>query len=220
MAVITLGLFLCYLRLPVDLQNGMQILMDKQERSVLPLSEQLSRAWLTWSDWCHSVDPYCKMWTRSWLFCLLRDVLYDFNHGFNKTIWLRIPWARVLYLESVLESKVFEHLGHELHSLIRVHCCWYPILCNYSLEQTGHLPTPTGAAVLEIPLRRLYLVKLGCNEVVFDRRLLSLLTRQQWQSMEPKSIQLRQVELGAEIFSLKKFSSGGIPCHRERWHPY
>ena len=53
--------------------------------------------------------------------------LYDFDHGLNETIRLRIPWARVLHLESVLQGKLCELLGHELGSLICVHRCWYPI---------------------------------------------------------------------------------------------
>ena len=89
--------------------------------------KHLSWAELTWSDWCPTINQHCKMWIRTRLFGPLLYTLYDFDHGLNETIRLRIPWARVLHFESVLQGKLFEFLGHELGSLICVHCWWYPI---------------------------------------------------------------------------------------------
>ena len=79
------------------------------------------------------------MWIRIRLFGILHHALYvyDFIHGLNETIRLRIPWARVLHFESVLQGELFELLGYELGCLICVHRCWYPIFCKYCLEKTN-----------------------------------------------------------------------------------
>ena len=81
------------------------------------------------------------MWIRIRLFGILHNGLYvyDFKHVLNETIRLRIPWARVLHFESVLQGKLFELLGLELGCLICVHRCWYPIFCKYCLEKTNHV---------------------------------------------------------------------------------
>ena len=94
---------------------------------------------LTRSDWGRTINQHCKMWIRTRLFGLLHYALYDFDHGLNETIGLRIPWARVLHFESVLQGKFLEFLGHELGSLICVHRCWYPVLWKYCLEKTYYV---------------------------------------------------------------------------------
>ena len=101
--------------------------MDRKECSIFPLGKHLSWLELTRSDWGRTINQHCKMWIRTRLFGRLHYALYEFDHGLNETIRLRIPWARVLHFESVLQGKCCEFLGHELGSLICVHRCWYPM---------------------------------------------------------------------------------------------
>ena len=69
---------MCYLRLPADLQIGMQILMEV-EVDLVGLGSR--------------VDQYCKIRTRLFY---LHDALYDFDHGFNEIFRLKIALAKVL----------------------------------------------------------------------------------------------------------------------------
>ena len=69
--------------------------MDRKEYSIFPLGEHFSWAELTWFEWGRTINQHCKKWIRIRLLGILHNglYLYDFNHGVNETIRLRISWV-------------------------------------------------------------------------------------------------------------------------------